>query len=77
VLNVSWPFLIKLLEDGGIPHRKVGKHRRVRMENVMSYKAEPPRVYRRVICSTARRPYRACSGLHRTPPLLLRVGRNR
>lgn len=36
--------------------------------------AEPPRVYRRVICSTARRPYRVCSGLHRTPPLLRRVG---
>ena len=35
---------------------------------------EPPRVYRRVICSTTRRPYRVCSGLHRTPPLLLRVG---
>ncbi|TGD41593.1 helix-turn-helix domain-containing protein [Pseudotabrizicola sediminis] len=39
VLNVSRPFLIKLLEDGNIPHRKVGKHRRVRMEDVMSYKA--------------------------------------
>lgn len=38
VLNVSRPFLIKLLEDGSIPHRKVGKHRRVRMEDVMSYK---------------------------------------
>ncbi|NCO22815.1 MAG: DNA-binding protein, partial [Rhodobacterales bacterium] len=25
--------------DGSIPHRKVGKHRRVRMEDVMSYKA--------------------------------------
>ncbi len=28
-----------VLEDGAIPHRKVGKHRRVRMEDVMSYKA--------------------------------------
>lgn len=35
---------------------------------------EPPRVYRRVVCSMTRRPYRVCSGLHRTPPLLLRVG---
>ena len=35
---------------------------------------EPPRVYRRVVCSMTRRPYRVCSGLHRTPPLLLRAG---
>jgi hypothetical protein len=35
---------------------------------------EPPRLYRRVICSTTRRPYRVSSGLHRTPPLLLRAG---
>lgn len=38
ILNVSRPFFIKLLEDGVIPHRKVGKHRRVRMEDVMAYK---------------------------------------
>ena len=39
VLNVSRPFLIKLLEEGAIPHRKVGKHRRIRMEDVMAFKA--------------------------------------
>jgi excisionase family DNA binding protein len=38
VLNVSRPFLIGLLEEGQIPHRKVGKHRRIRMEDVMAYK---------------------------------------
>ena len=36
VLNVSRPFLIKLLEENAIPFRKVGKHRRVRMEDVMA-----------------------------------------
>jgi excisionase family DNA binding protein len=40
LLNVSRPFLIQLLESNAIPFRKVGKHRRIRMEDVMSYKAE-------------------------------------
>ena len=39
VLNVSRPFLIKLLDKHKIPHCKVGKHRRIRMEDVMDYKA--------------------------------------
>ena len=39
VLNVSRPFLIKLLDEKKIPHRKVGKHRRIRMEDMMAYKA--------------------------------------
>jgi excisionase family DNA binding protein len=38
ILQVSRPFLIKLLEEGQIPYRKVGKHRRIRMEDVMNYK---------------------------------------
>jgi excisionase family DNA binding protein len=39
ILNVSRPFLIRLLDETVIPHRKVGKHRRIRMEDVMAYKA--------------------------------------
>lgn len=39
ILNVSRPFLIRLLDENRIPHRKVGKHRRIRMEDVMAYKA--------------------------------------
>lgn len=39
VLNVSRPFLFKLLDEQKIPHRKVGKHRRIRMEDVMTHKA--------------------------------------
>lgn len=38
ILQVSRPFLIKLLNEGKLSYRKVGRHRRIRMEDVMNYK---------------------------------------
>jgi excisionase family DNA binding protein len=38
LLGCSRPHLVKLLEQGKIAYTKVGKHRRVKFEDVMSYK---------------------------------------
>ena len=54
VLNVSRPFLIKLLDQKVIPHRKVGKHRRIRMEDVMAYKNAIDREREQVLDQLAR-----------------------
>jgi excisionase family DNA binding protein len=38
LLHVSRPHLIKLLDDGTIPHYKVGTHRRVRIEDILEHR---------------------------------------
>ena len=38
ILGCSRPHLVKLLEEGEIEYTKIGKHRRVKFEDVMAYK---------------------------------------
>ncbi|MCW5699804.1 MAG: excisionase family DNA-binding protein [Rhodospirillales bacterium] len=49
VLNVSRPFLVRLLEEGTIPYHKVGTHRRVAAKDLMNHKARVETERRKVL----------------------------
>ena len=39
LFNVSRPYLVKLVESGALPHRKVGPRRRLHLKDVLAYRA--------------------------------------
>lgn len=44
LLLVSRPFVVKLLDEGEVAHRRVGSRRRMRIEDVLAYRERQARV---------------------------------
>lgn len=49
LLNVSRPYLVRLLEAGKIPYEMVGTHRRIPIEDALRFRAERSAHRRRVL----------------------------
>lgn len=49
LLNVSRPFLVKLLETGELPYQMVGTHRRLKAEDVFAYRRQKEQRSRRAL----------------------------
>jgi excisionase family DNA binding protein len=53
LLNVSQPFVVKLLDDGRIPHHAVGGTRHIRFDDLTAYKRVVTAAQRRALAELA------------------------
>ena len=49
ILGCSRPHLVKLLEDGNIAFNKVGKHRRIKYDDIMNYRKQMKKMQKKNI----------------------------